>query len=154
MTNYRRLRVAGGTYFFTVNLANRGSTTLTDHIEALREAVRVTRSERPFGIDAAVVLPDHLHMIWTLPGGDADFSTRWRLIKSRFSMAVGVHAPRTGSQSAKGERGVWQRRFWEHVIRDEADYEAHVRYCRENPVKHGFVERAEDWSWSSLHWVG
>lgn len=95
-------------------------------------------------------VPDHLHCVWTLSEGDADFPTRWRLIKSRFSR--GLPAGRTrASHEARREKGIWQRRFWEHHIRDEADYVAHVRYCWINPVKHGFVESAVDWRWSSIH---
>jgi putative transposase len=98
-----------------------------------------------------VVLPDHLHAVWTLPEADSDFSTRWRLIKSRFSRALGATGHRSASMLAKNERGIWQRRFWEHHIRDEADFAAHVRYCWGNPVKHGLVERAVDWPYSSIH---
>ncbi len=154
--------------FFTVALAQRGSSLLVDEIVRLREAVRVTKAERPFEIDAFVVLPDHVHCVWTLPKGDADFSTRWRLIKSRFSMSVrraGFTPPprlpvvasgrfagvNPGLRHDKGEVGIWQRRFWEHHIRDEADYWAHVRYCWMNPVKHGFVARPEEWRYSSVH---
>lgn len=151
MTRYRRYRREGGTYFFTVNLADRRASHLTDHIDALRQALATTRAERWIQIDAMVVLPDHLHAIWTLPADDADFSTRWRLIKSRFSRAVGLKQPRTASQVAKNEHGLWQRRFWEHCIRDDADFAAHLAYCWGNPVKHGLVTRAVDWPYSSLH---
>lgn len=151
MTRYRRYRRQGGTYFFTVNLSDRSASHLTDHIGALRQALAVTRAERWMQIDAIVILPDHLHAIWTLPAGDADFSTRWRLIKSRFSRAVGLKQPRNASQASKNEHGLWQRRFWEHCIRDEADYAAHLAYCWGNPVKHGLVTRAVDWPYSSLH---
>jgi putative transposase len=151
MTHYRRYRREGGTYFFTVNLADRSASHLTDHIDVLRNALATTRAERWMQIDAMVVLPDHLHAIWTLPAGDADFSTRWRLIKSRFSRAVGLKQPRTASQVTKKEHGLWQRRFWEHYIRDDADFAAHLAYCWGNPVKHGLVTRAVDWPYSSLH---
>lgn len=150
MPEYRRPKVAGARVFFTVALAERGSRLLTDEIGRLREAVRATRAERPFGIDAWVVLPDHLHCVWTLPDGDGDYSVQWRLIKSRFSRGLPM-GRRRASHVARHERGVWQRRFWEHHIRDEADYVAHVRYCWMNPVKHGFVERPEDWPYSSVH---
>ncbi len=153
MTNYRRARQAGATYFFTVALANRRSDLLTQNIMLLRNAYEATRAERPFHCDAMVVLPDHLHAIWTLPDGDADFSTRWRLIKTRFTRAMGVSWPRSASKIAKEERGVWQRRYWEHQIRDGEDYALHVRYCWGNPVKHGHVERAADWPYSSIHRV-
>ena len=151
MTAYRRNRQPAGTYFFTVNLARRDQTLLVDHIHHLRHAIYATRAERPFRIDAIVVLPDHLHAIWTLPPHDADFSTRWRLIKTRFSRAVGLHVPQSWSQRDKQERGVWQRRFWEHTIRDDADCRTHLAYCWGNPVKHGLVSRAADWPFSSLH---
>ncbi|WP_418887916.1 REP-associated tyrosine transposase [Maritimibacter dapengensis] len=148
------MRVPGGSYFFTVNLALRGATHLTDHIDALRRAFAVTLRERPVRIDAIVVMPDHLHAVWTLPVGDSDYSTRWRLIKSRFVRETGLVAPRSRSKVAKAERGIWQRRFWEHTIRGEADFAAHVAYCWQNPAKHGFVERAEDWPYSSYHFRG
>lgn len=151
MTGYRRARVAGASYFFTVALADRRSTALVDRIGALRDAYAVTRAERTFRCDAFVVLPDHLHTVWTLPEGDSDFSTRWRLIKTRFVRSVGGYGPRSASKHAKQERGVWQRRFWEHMIRDPADFALHVRYCWANPVKHGFVVRPTDWAYSSIH---
>ncbi len=150
MPDYRRPAVTGATIFFTVALADRGADTLTRHVAALREAVRVTRAERWFGVEAWVVLPDHMHCVWVMPEGDRDYPTRWRLIKSRFSRAVGTGRLRP-SHIARNERGIWQRRYWEHHCRDEADVAAHVRYCWWNPVKHGFVERPEDWAWSSVH---
>ena len=151
MTAYRRFRRSGGTYFFTVTLADRGATCLTDHIDALRHAYLETMRERPARTDAIVVLPDHLHAIWTLPEGDSDFSTRWRLIKSRFVRETGLAWRRSPSKRDKAERGVWQRRFWEHAIRDARDMNLHLRYCWLNPVKHGLVARAVDWPWSSVH---
>ena len=151
MTAYRRRRVPGGTYFFSLRLARPGSAELVDQIDRLRAAYGVTCRERPFVTEAAVVLPDHLHAIWTLPPGDCDFSTRWRLIKTRFTRSLGRKAPRGLSQEGKQECGVWQRRFWEHVIRDEEDMNLHLRYCWMNPVRHGLVSRAEDWPYSSLH---
>ncbi len=150
MPHYRRPRVAGATVFFTVALAERGSDLLVREIGRLREAVGATRAERPFRIDAWVVLPDHLHCVWTLPEGDADYSTRWSVIKARFSRAVREGARRP-SHVARRERAVWQRRFWEHHIRDERDYAAHIRYRHANPVKHGFVDRPENWPHSSVH---
>ena len=148
MPNYLRPKVTGATVFFTVNLADRSSRLLVDRIEDLREAVRVTKAERPFGIDAWVVLPDHMHCVWTMPKGYGDYSTRWRLIKSRFSRGLPKGRLRH-SHVKREERGIWQRRFWEHHIRDDDDYRAHVEYCWFNPVKHGYVERAEDWPYSS-----
>jgi putative transposase len=150
MPNYRRFRVAGGTYFFTVNLLERRRDLLVRHIDALRAAVRATKQDRPFHIDAWVVLPDHMHTIWTLPEGDEDFSNKWKSIKTRFSQTL----PRTERRSAvrvrKGERGIWQRRFWEHVIRDERDA-THFDYIHFNPVKHGWADKVVDWPFSSFH---
>ncbi len=141
----------GGTYFFTVNLLERRKDTLVHHIDALREAVRVTRRERPFHIDAWVLLPDHLHCVWTLPPEDDDFSNRWKAIKIRFVQALPRTERRSKVRTAKGERGIWQRRFWEHVIRDDRDYAAHVDYCHINPLKHGYVKRVADWPHSTFH---
>ena len=151
MPNYRRAFVPGGCWFFTVNLLERRRTLLADRIDALRDAVRRTRDRHPFAIDAMVVLPDHLHAVWTLPPGDADFSLRWRLIKSRFARAVPMQERLSEVRKARGERGIWQRRFWEHLIRDQADYARHVEYCYINPVKHGLVSRVCDWPHSSFH---
>ena len=151
MPNYRRAQIAGGTYFFTVVLADRSARLLTDHVDLLRGAFADVKSLLPFTINAIVVLPDHLHCVWTLPDGDHDFSSRWRRIKAAFSRAIPSCADVTTSQASKGERGIWQRRFWEHLIRDDADYDAHVSYIHYNPVKHGHVARASDWPHSSFH---
>lgn len=148
---YRRAFVAGGTYFFTVNLLERDKSLLTDHIDLLKTAFRRVKSTHPFDIDAIVVLPDHLHTIWTLPANDADFSTRWRLIKSHFSRGLPSIERINNSRKQKSERGIWQRRYWEHLIRDELDYERHVDYIHYNPVKHGYVDKAVDWPYSSIH---
>ena len=150
MPNYIRPDVTGAKVFFTVTLAQRGDDLLVREVQRLREAVAKTRGERPFGIDAWVVLPDHMHCVWSLPSGDRDYATRWRLIKSRFSRGLPVGHLRA-SHHARQERGVWQRRYWEHHIRDDADFAAHVRYCWHNPVKHGLVAGPEDWPWSSFH---
>jgi putative transposase len=151
MTNYRRGNIAGASYFFTVNLADRRQSLLTDNIELLRAAFEYTRARHPFIIDAIVILPDHLHVIWTLPEGDSDFALRWRLIKSFFSRGLPHGESRSGSRQKKGERGIWQRRYWEHLIRDEADHVRHVDYIHINPVKHGLVPRVADWQHSSFH---
>ena len=151
MTGYRRNFVAGGCFFFTVNLADRRRQLLTENIDALRTALRETQRHHPFSIDAIVVLPDHLHTVWTLPEGDADFSMRWRLIKTSFSRNLAPGEPVSGSRAAKGERGIWQRRYWEHTIRDEKDFERHIDYVHINPVKHGLVTRVRDWPYSSFH---
>src|ERR1700687_974531 len=150
MVGYRRNFVPGGTYFFTVTLADRRSSALVDHIAALRAAFRAGRRERPFTIDAIVILPDHLHSIFTLPPGDADFSGRWRRIKGHLSNQV-IAAGATVKRRPNGEYALWQRRFWEHTIRNEDDYARHVDYIHFNPVKHGLVSRVRDWPYSSFH---
>ena len=150
MVRYRRLRTAGGTYFFTVALRNRRADTLVAHIHELRHAIERARVLCPFNIDAMVVLPDHLHAVWTLPEGDSDYSARLRSIKSGFVRALRARGA-TLVANAKGEHSVWQRRFWEHQIRDENDMQRHVDYIHINPVKHGLVPRVADWPWSSFH---
>jgi putative transposase len=150
MVRYRRNFVPGGTFFFTVTLADRRSTGLVEHISGLRAAFRVTRRERPFEIDAIVILPEHLHAVITLPQDDADFSGRWRRIKALFTKHV-VTAGEPIACNAKGEYALWQRRFWEHTIRNDEDYANHVDYVHYNPVKHGLTERACDWPYSSFH---
>lgn len=149
MPNYRRPRAAGAATFFTVRLAQPGSDLLVQRIDLLREAVRRTLDERPVTIDAWVVLPDHLHCIWRLPHGDGDFPTRWRLIKARFSRRL-PPGRRRPSHVRRGERGIWQRRYWEHHIRNDEDHAAHMRYCWWNPVKHGLVDRPGDWPHASF----
>ncbi len=178
MSRYLRPTRPGATVFFTVALAARGSDLLVREVGALRQAVRVTLAERPVRVDAWVVLPDHMHCVWTLPEGDADYAVRMGAIKARFTRAikcrVGFHPTdpaadtvgtyggpgmvgwnptlrRSASKIAKGDGGIWQRRFWEHHIRDDEDFRNHVRYCWINPVKHGFAERPEDWPYSSFH---
>lgn len=149
MVGYRRNLLPGGTFFFTVTLRDRHSSLLVDHIHLLRRAVKQTRASHPFTIDAVVVLPEHIHAIWTLPKGDTDYSLRWRLIKSHFTRLLrnnGSHC----SRNHKGEANIWQRRFWEHTIRDERDYRNHVDYIHYNPVKHGHVSHVIDWPYSSF----
>lgn len=151
MSDYLRYRIAGGCYFFTVNLLDRKSALLVEHVELLREAVRICKQKRPFHIDAWVVLPEHMHCLWTLPKDDDDFSGRWKMIKTYFSKGLVDTEQRSESRKKRGERGVWQRRFWEHVIRDERDYETHMDYIHYNPVKHGWVNQVKDWQYSSFH---
>jgi putative transposase len=151
MPRYIRAFVPGGAFFFTVNLLDRRRKLLTENIDHLREVFKAARRRRPFTIEAIVILPDHLHCIWTLPPGDADFSTRWHDIKARFAAKIPRGEKLSERRLKKGERGIWQRRFWEHVIRDERDYERHADYIHFNPVKHGHVERAADWPYSSFH---
>ncbi|WP_026601525.1 REP-associated tyrosine transposase [Methylomonas sp. 11b] len=152
MPNYRRAFIPGGTWFFTVNLLERkNNDLLVREIDLLRATVRTVRNRYPFQIDAWVVLPEHMHAVWTLPPGDADFSKRWRLIKSRFSRALPKTEYRSNVRKMAGERGIWQRHFWEHCIRDEQDFERHVDYVHVNPLKHGLVTRVKDWPYSSFH---
>lgn len=151
MSEYRRNRVPGGTYFFTVNLLDRRSHLLVEHIDELRDAVRAVRAKYPFHIDGWLVLPDHMHCIWTLPEGDDDFPSRWKAIKTAFAKRIPKTERRSAARIAKGERGVWQRRYWEHTIRDEADYTRHMDYLHINPVKHGLVNCVADWPYSSFH---
>jgi putative transposase len=150
MVAYRRNFVPGGTFFFTVVLADRRSSLLVDYVDSLRTAFRVTRKERPFSIDSIVVLPDHLHAILTLPSDDSDFSGRWRSIKSLFTRQA-VARGFSGPRNAKGGYRLWQRRFWEPTIRHEADFERHADYIHYNPVKHGLVSQVIDWRYSSFH---
>ena len=119
-------------------------------IELLRNAFRDVKVAHPFTVEATVVLPDHLHALWTLPEGDADFATRWRLIKAGFSRALPRGERVSSSRAGKGERGIWQRRYWEHTLRDERDFERHVDYIHFNPVKHGHVSRVSDWPHSTF----
>lgn len=150
MPNYRRWFVPGGTYFFTVNLIRRDSRLLVDRIDALRAAYEEAAERQPFETLAICVLPNHLHCVWTLPEGDSDFSGRWRRIKTGFTRRL----PR-GADLAEGrrpgERGIWQRRFWEHVITDTDDLAEHIQYVHFNPVKHRLVPGPDDWAYSSWH---
>jgi putative transposase len=150
MPEYRRNRIPGATYFFTVNLLDRRSDLLVTHIDALRCAVRRVRRRVPFHIDAWVVLPDHMHCLWTLPEGDSDFPRRWWAIKVGFSKSLPDIEDQSGGQLRAGERGIWQRRYWEHTIRDDRDYAAHMDYTHFNPVKHGLAETVADWPFSSF----
>jgi putative transposase len=152
MSQYRRVYVPGGSYFFTINLLERRENRLlVTHIDALREAVRKTKSERPFRIDAWVVLPEHMHLMMTLPPGDKDYSNRIKAIKIRFNRAIPAIERRDETRTAKSERGIWQRRFWEHTIRDDRDFQKHLDYVHFNPVKHGHVKRVRDWPFSTFH---
>ncbi|WP_394781436.1 REP-associated tyrosine transposase [Undibacterium sp.] len=148
---YRRSDIPGATYFFTVNLADRKSRLLVDHIESLRSAIRKTKQSKPFDIIAMVVMPNHLHAIWKLPEDDANFSVRWSMIKNAFSKALPKIELVSDSRLVKRERGIWQRRYWEHQIKDDGDLEKHVNYIHFNPVKHGFVKKAANWPHSSIH---
>jgi putative transposase len=151
MPDYRRNRVSGGTYFFTVNLLNRRTDLLVRHIDVLRQAIADTKKAMPFHIDAWVVLPEHMHCIWTLPESDANYAERMKLLKTLFSKNVPKTETISAVRAAKGERGIWQRRFWEHTIRDDADYAAHMDYVHFNPVKHGWANTVADWPHSTFH---
>ena len=151
MPYYRRLWQAGGTYFFTVTLSQRNTDLLTHHIDLLRDAVKIVRRRYPFIIHGWVVLPDHLHCVIELPPGDADFARRWRLIKLVFSKGLPIDEKRSSYRLKRGERGIWQRRYWEHLIRDERDFQAHLDYVHVNPLRHGLVVRVADWPYSTFH---
>jgi putative transposase len=151
MPDYRRNRITGGCYFFTVNLLERHhNKLLVQQIDLLRDVVRRVRDRHPFYISGWVVLPDHMHCIWTLPQGDDDYPRRIRLVKSLFSKKLPKTEKRSSVRQRKGERGIWQRRYWEHTIRDERDYAAHMDYLHYNPVKHGYVENVMDWPYSTF----
>jgi putative transposase len=144
MPNYLRACAPGATFFFTVVLLDRHRPLLTGHIADLRGAFGQARARRPFAVDAIVVLPDHLHCLWTPPPGDADFPARWHDIKSRFAAAIPAGESLSACRARKGERGIWQRRYWEHQIRDEQDFARHADYIHFNPVKHGWVRRVSE----------
>lgn len=146
-------RVPGGTYFFTLRLADTGSRLLVDQVDVLRQAIRVTRQKHPFDIRAAVILPTKLHMIWTLPQGDANYGIRWRVIKTTFSRHVPAPADvaLTPSMQRRREKGIWQRRYWEHLISDQADYDLHEHLIIHAPVTEGLVKQPQDWALSSIH---
>ena len=148
---YRRHYRKGATYFFTINLADRSSDLLIKEVETLRRAFQTVKHKHPFHIDAIVILPDHLHMLCTMPNNDADFSKRIKLIKYYFSYHIAKTEFVSNSRLKKSERGIWQRRFWEHCIRDEADYQAHIDCIHMNPIKHGYVKQVKDWQYSSFH---
>ena len=148
---YKRYYQQGATYFFTINLADRSSELLTQNIDTLRQAFITVKNKHPFYIDAIVILPEHLHMMCTLPQDDANFSKRIKLIKYYFSYRLAKTEPISKSRLRKGERGIWQRRFWEHCIRDARDFRNHVDYIHMNPVKHGLVHHVKDWPYSSFH---
>lgn len=150
MPDYRRAKIAGGTFFFTLTLADRSSDLLVREIERLRRVYIHVREHKLFKTVAICILPDHLHTIWSLPAGDSDFARRWSLIKAGFSRGLPA-ASSSSSLTRKREKGIWQRRYWEHAIRNNHDLEQHVAYIHFNPVKHGLVPRVSDWPHSSFH---
>ena len=151
MGNYNRRRVPGGTYFFTVHLQNRNSDLLTTHIDALRNATRTTMRRYPFRIEAITVLPATIHTIWTLPTHDANYANRWSMLKSTFSRRLPDPDHRTRTQITRGEKGIWQHRFWEHMIRDEADFAHHKALVHSAPVAARLVTASTEWPFSSVH---
>ena len=152
MPQYRRLYMPGATYAFTVTLADRKSQLLIDEIERFRRSYNKVKLRHPFSTIAFCILPDHLHVIWRMPENDANFSLRWNRIKSNFSRGLPASVERSESKYRHREKGIWQRRFWEHQIRDEEDLISHINYIHQNPVKHGYVKNAKDWQYSSIHY--
>ena len=151
MSSFIRYRAPGGTFYFVARLIDRRSTLLCDRIGLLRDCTAATRAEYPFAIDCAVVLPSEVQMIWTLPPGDGDYSRRWRHLKAAFSRHLPVPATRSDAQARRGEKGIWQPRFWEHRIRDAEDLATHRHHILSAPVRAGLVARPEDWPHSSIH---
>jgi putative transposase len=156
MTNYRRSNFPGGYYFFTV-VTHKRAKFLTSELalQCLRTSFLEIKEKRPFEIIASCLLPDHIHCIWKLPDGDNDFSYRWSAIKAGFTRKFlsrgGLEGYQAISRQRKRERGLWQRRFWEHQIKDEADLQKHVDYIHYNPIKHGLAKQVEQWPWSTFH---
>ncbi|WP_305906783.1 transposase [Methylomarinum sp. Ch1-1] len=144
MSHYRRAYIPGGCYFFTAVTHHREAWFSTqENVDRLREAFRHVKNRHPFAIDAIVVLPDHIHTVWRLPDGDADFSLRWRLLKHYVAIKL------SNGTNNRGEKQFWQRRFWEHVIRGETDWRNHIDYIHYNPVKHDYVTTPAQWPYSS-----
>ena len=152
MTDYRRLYIPGSTWFFTVNLAERrNNQLLVEKIDLLRTAFCYARERKPYKNIAVVILPDHLHCIWTLPPEDGDFSIRWNLLKGYFSRSIPEGERISQSRYKRRERGIWQRRFWAHLLIDQVDFNNHLDYIHWNPVKHGYARRVAEWPYSSFH---
>jgi putative transposase len=156
MPEYRRIRVKGGIYFFTVITSGRQPILTHEHVRAaLREGIQEVRQALPFSIKAWVLLPDHLHAIWKLPENDDNFGSRWAVIKRKVSKRCGslgvMRGPVSDSRDKRSESPIWQRRFWEHCIRDELDLHRHLDYIHWNPVKHGYVKGVIDWPYSTFH---
>lgn len=149
--DYRRAWHSGGVYFFTVNCLQRNNNDLLIRYINLKQVISKVKKTHPFKIHAWVVLPEHMHCVIELPDGDSDFATRWRLIKMLFSRDISKDEYRSEIRKQRRERGLWQRRYWKHLIRDEADYRAHMDYVHINPVKHGLVKRVKDWPYSTFH---
>lgn len=148
---YRRSKEPGACYFFTVNLAERNKSLLVSHVNELRLAFKKTKQEHPFDITAIVVLLDHLHVLWQLPENEANYPSRWNLIKHRFSRTLLKNERISASRQKKGERGIWQRRYWEYLIWNDEEFGRHVNYIHFNLVTHGYVSSLVDWAYSSIH---
>ena len=156
MPNYIRIHDSGGMYFFTLATYNRLPIFSTPTArDLLRSAWMEVQTRHPFTMVAVCLLPDHLHCIWSLPEEDDNYSMRWKEIKRRFTsgylLKIGPGEPRSESRNKRKEAAIWQRRFWEHTIRDEIDLARHIEYIHNNPVKHGFVDDPANWPWSSYH---
>ncbi len=152
MTSYKRLKINGAVYFFTLVLNDRiGSNLLIAEFNQLKESIKKVKASYPFKLNAMVVSPDHLHMIMSLAKNDTDYSVRIRLIKTYFSKSLNKTEAISTSRKSKEERGIWQRRYWEYVIRNETDFINHLNYIHFNPVKHGCCNRAVDWPYSTFH---
>lgn len=154
MATYRRFQSPGATWFFTVAAYRRNPVLTKDSVvSSLKQAIRQTKTQYPFEIVAWVLLPDHMHAIWTLPEGDADYLRRWSLIKRRTSQAARdvISGPSSASMRQRQEIGLWQRRYWEHLIRDDADLHRHIDYIHYNPVKHGHATKVAEWPYSTFH---
>lgn len=148
---YRRTFTSGGCYFFTLALQNRRQDLLIRYIDGLRQSFAEVKQQHPFEIIAVCILPDHLHLLLRLPENDHNYPARLRMIKAKFSQTVPKTEVISASRKRKNERGIWQRRYWEHEIRDERDLNAHIDYIHINPVKHGYVASVADWPYSSFH---
>ena len=156
MTEYRRRKIPGAAYFFTAVTQDRKPILTGENARlCLHKAFQHVQSYHPFQIEAIVLLPEHLHTIWKLPDNDFDYSSRWNWIKRKFTQSfmpdIDIDSDIPESKHKKRERGIWQRRYWEHCIRDEKDFIRHLDYIHYNPVKHGHVRKPKDWEWSSFH---
>jgi putative transposase len=151
MSKYIRSQITGATYFFTLALAQRQSQLLTENIPLFRQAYQRANALHPFTTIAICVLPEHLHAIWKMPEDDGDYALRWRIIKSQFSRNFSANKLRSDSKIKHREKGIWQRRYWEHQIRDNVDLQRHVDYIHYNPIKHGYVTKVKDWPHSTFH---
>jgi len=150
MVHYRRCRIESASYFFTLALADREAKTLTEHAALLGDSLRRVQRLKPFRVDALVLLPEHLHMVWTLPESDSDYPSRIQALKAGFTFSLGRAAGLSLPLRTEGGRQLWQRRYWEHCLRDEDDLRRHIDYIHFNPVKHGWAQRAADWPYSSF----